>query len=141
MSHFLTDLDIRRRTRDTSTDQRGTWQLLAPLVYHSDLIGLVEVPAGFVTDLASVPRIPVAFLLAGDSGQEAAVVHDFLYSAKAVDRKTADAVFYEACCLGEPKWRAYMMWLGVRIGGSGPYHREPNQQQPADVLQQVPALA
>lgn len=131
MSHFVTDLDVRKHTHDSSSDQRGTWTLIAPLVYHSDLTGFVTVPAGFVTDFASVPRIPVAFLLAGDCGQEAAVVHDFLYTTHQVDRATADAVFREALLAGgEPRWRAWLMWLGVRIGGVGPYEADGQKQLP-----------
>lgn len=132
MSHFVTDLDVRKHTHDTSADQRGTWTLTAPLVYHSDrLRRFVTVPAGFVTDFASVPRIPVAFLLAGDCGQEAAVIHDFLYVTHEVDRATADSVFREALLAGgEPRWRAWLMWAGVRIGGAGPYEADGQKQAP-----------
>ena len=131
MSHFVTDLDVRKHTHDASADQRGTWSLTAPLVYRSDLIGLITVPAGFVTDFASVPRIPVAFLLAGDCGQETAVIHDFLYTTHQVDRAKADAVLREALVAGsEPRWRAWLMWLGVRIGGAKPYEAAGQKQLP-----------
>lgn len=140
MSHFVTDLDARELTRDTSTDKRGTRKLLAPLVYHSDLIGrIVTVPAGFVTDYASVPRIPVAYLLAGGCADAAAVVHDWLYTTHEVDRATADAVFREAILAGgEPRWRAWLMWLGVRIGGAGPYEAD-GQKQPETVARVIEA--
>ena len=129
MSHFVTDLDVRR-IEDGSSDGRGTWCLLAPFVYSSDLLGkLVVVPTGFVTDFASVPRIPVAFLLAGDCAQEGAVIHDFLYTSHEVDRATADAVLKEAALAGgSPYWRAWLMYLGVRIGGSGPYNSAGQRQ-------------
>ena len=133
MSHFVTDLEVRWHTTDTSPDKRGTRSLLAPLAYASDLLGRVLiVPGGFVTDFASVPRLPVAFLLAGDCAHEAAVCHDWLYSTHEVDRSMADAVFREACLIGEPEWRAWLMWAGVRIGGSGPYHAK-GQRQPAHI--------
>jgi hypothetical protein len=141
MSHFVTDLEVRWHTTDTSPDKRGTRSLLSPLVYSSDLLGrLVIVPAGFVTDFASVPRIPVAFLLAGDAAHEAAVVHDWLYSTHEVDRATSDAVFREACLIGEPAWRAWLMWLGVRVGGMVPYLAK-GQRQPAHIADQYPNLA
>jgi hypothetical protein len=131
VSHFVTSLDVRK-TQDNSADQRGTWKLLAPLVYQSDLLGkAVIVPAGFVTDFASVPRLPVAFLLAGNCGHEAAVVHDWLYTTHDTDRPTADAVFREAVQAGgDPGWRAWLMWAGVRIGGAGPYERAGQPQPP-----------
>lgn len=140
MPAFLTDLDVRLLTNDTSLDKRGTRKLLSDLIYRSDILGrTIVVPEGFVTDFASVPRVPVAFLLTGDSAHAAAVVHDFLYSTKIVDRKTADEVFYEACRLEEPVWRSWIMWLGVRLGGSTPYN-QPNQPQPPEVTEVVPKL-
>ena len=134
MSHFVTDLDVRKLARDPSADKRGTRQLLAPLVYCSDLLGReIVVPTGFVTDFASVPRIPVAYLLTGGCAERAAVVHDWFYTTHEVDRATADAVFHEAILAeGEPRWRAWLMWAGVRIGGAGPY-QAAGQKQPAHI--------
>lgn len=118
MSRFLTTLDARRM-EDTSHDGRGTWLLLAPLVYESDLAGItVTAPAGFVTDLASVPRLPFAYLLTGGIGHSAAVIHDALYITHVTTRETADDIFREALLvLGIPRWQATLMWLGVRAGG------------------------
>jgi hypothetical protein len=132
MSQFITDLDAREMTRDTSTDKRGTRKLLQPLVYSSDKLGrMVTVPAGFVTDYASVPRIPVAYLLAGGCADAAAVIHDWLYTTHEVDRATADAVFREAIVAGgDPAWRAWLMWAGVRIGGARPYEADGQKQLP-----------
>lgn len=132
MSHFITDLDAREMTRDTSTDRRGTRKLLSPLVYKSDLLDrTIAVPFGFVTDYASVPRIPVAYLLAGGCADAAAVIHDWLYTTHEVSRAAADAVFREAIVAGgEPAWRAWLMWAGVRIGGSGPYEADGQKQPP-----------
>ena len=115
MSRFVSALVTQRTGPKTA-------MLLVPLIYESDLIGLVEVPAGFSTDFASVPRLPVAYMLTGDTAHEAAVVHDFLYSTKRVSRSKADAVFLEAMeTLGMSWWRRRLMWLGVRVGGWGSY--------------------
>lgn len=131
MSHFITDLQVRKLARDASSDRRGTWKLLQPLVYESDrLKGLVTVPIGFITDFASVPRVPIAHLLTANCGHEAAVIHDWLYTTHQVSRREADAVFEEALLVGgEPRWRAWLMWLGVRVGGSGPFEAA-GQRQP-----------
>lgn len=131
VSRFITDLDVRKLGRDASADRRGTWRLLQPLVYHSDVLRrTLTVPDGFITDFASVPRLPVAFLLTAEAGHEAAVVHDFLYTTHEVERRVADAVFEEALLVGdEPRWRAWLMWAGVRIGGSGPW-KAAGQRQP-----------
>lgn len=124
------------RLEDSSRDGRGTWRLLASLGYSSDLIGQVTVPAGFVTDLASVPRLPVAFFLAGGLAHAAAVVHDWLYTTHQVDRATADSVFREACqACGVSRWRAYLMWLGVRAGGAGSWAADGPAQSPGVAIQ------
>jgi hypothetical protein len=141
MSHFVTDLDVRKYTHDASADGRGTWALLAPLVYSSDILRrMVTVPAGFITDFASVPRLPVAFLLAGNCGHAAAVLHDWAYTSHFITRSRADAMFREALIAGgEPAWRAWFMWAGVRIGGAHPY-RAAGQKQPRYVASLVDAL-
>jgi hypothetical protein len=133
MSKFLTPLQVEE-VSDGSSDGRGTWRLLATLVYESDLLKRrLTVPVGMLTDFASVPRIPIAFLLAGGAGNRAAVIHDWLYSTHEVERSVADAVFREALLAGgEPVWRAWMMYAGVRIGGSGPYEAN-GQPQPEHV--------
>jgi hypothetical protein len=115
MSRFLTRCLLQ--IADNRDDDQ--WILAVPLVYESDVAArTITVPAGFRTDLASVPRLPLVFLLAGDCAREAAVVHDYLYTSHLVDRNTADAVLREAsACTGVPAWRRWLMWAGVRIGG------------------------
>lgn len=69
-----------------------------------------------------MPRLPLAFWLFGAVAQEAAVVHDFLYSTGACSRKLADEVFAEAStACGVSAWRRGPMWLGVRLFGGGRY--------------------
>lgn len=119
MSKFLTKCVLQADDVDD-----GKWTVTAPLVYQSDVAKQTfTVPAGFVTDLASVPRLPVVYLLAGDTSSEAAVVHDYLYSTRCVPRDVADAVLREASAVtGVPAWRRFMMWAGVRIGGASHYN-------------------
>lgn len=115
MAAFLSELQVE------PADERddGQWRLTAPLVYRSDVAGCTfTVPAGFVTDFASVPRIPIVYDLCGDTSTKAAVVHDFLYTTHPCDRATADAVLREASALtGVPAWRRWLIWAGVRLGG------------------------
>lgn len=121
MSRFLTSCDLR-----VASDQDdGKFILLNPLLYESDLAKrVIIVPAGFTTDLASVPRLPLIYWLTGATSNEAAVVHDWLYSSHETDRKMADAILKEASEVTKvPAWRRWMMWAGVRaFGGS---HWEP----------------
>lgn len=129
VSRFLTKLRLEA-IEDMSLDDRGSWLLTSPLIYVSDVAGItITAPEGFITDLASVPRIPFAFELLAGIGHSAAVIHDVLYSYHVTTRRTADAVFHEALLLlGVPKAKAWAMWAGVRIGGRGPWNR-PGQLQ------------
>lgn len=107
------------------------WVLLAPLVYRHDTIPAamhhqVVVPEGFETDYASVPRLPIAYLLAGDTGHRAAVVHDYLYVTHppGISRASADAIFRRALSDdGEPWWRAQIMYAAVRLFGGPAWAR------------------
>lgn len=118
MARFLSELVTKRAPG--SDDRKAI--LAQPFVFESDKAGVITVPAGFVTDYASVPRLPLAYLLFGGVADEAAVIHDFLYSTGAVSRKVADAVFLEAMQACNVKgWRRWPMWLGVRIFGGSHY--------------------
>lgn len=123
MSKFLTSLVM-----ENATDQDdGKWRLTQPLIYDSDVAGRVfVVPAGFITDLASVPRVPIAYMLAGGTSNEASVIHDYLYSSHIVDRETADAVLKEASAVtGVPAWRRGIMWAAVRAFGASHWDSKP----------------
>ena len=117
-ARFLTKLSVKRVDPDSED-----WELTSELAFSSAVLDrLIIVPIGFVTDFASVPRLPFAFLLFGAVAQEAAVVHDFLYSTGACSRKLADEVFSEASkACGVSGWRRGPMWLGVRLFGGKRY--------------------
>lgn len=122
MSRFLTRLTTANVDADYAGG-RGKWELVAPLVYESDIVGQITVPVGFATDFASVLRLPLMYAVFGDRAHAAATVHDYLYSTADVDRKTADAVFAEAIAAstklsGLTRWE---MWAAVRLFG-GPHY-------------------
>lgn len=117
---FHAPLDIRQLGR-------RRWMTLAPLVYRSDLlVEPVTIPSEFITDLASVPRLPFAYLLAGDRAHGPAVVHDWLYQHPDwEDRALADAMLLEAMTVeqldlgfeAESLVMRRIIWAGVRAGG------------------------
>lgn len=119
MSKFLTDLDVVLLS-DSANSDRGSWKLQNELIYQSDVAAQVfVVPAGFVTDFASVPRVPLAFDLVGDTAHAAATLHDWLYTTHPVSRDMADAVLQEAAKVsGVSPFKAWLMWAGVRMGGA-----------------------
>jgi len=122
MAEFLTNLDIE-------LIDESTWMVTKPLVYQSDIIGKIVVPSGFITDLASVPRVPIVYLSWGSRAHREAVIHDFLYRIGCpinVPRYIADSVFLEAMtCRGKPWHIRYPMYAGVRLGGWACWKKEP----------------
>jgi len=115
MSIFKTNLDVRSKGE--------FWKLLSPLIFESEEFGEIVVPKGFLTNFASVPRIPVVYALFGNTSHSSATLHDFLYS-KDTDftRKTADGIFIEAMrSRKQPKWRRVPMYWAVRLFGKWHY--------------------
>lgn len=85
----------------------------------------ILVPDGFVSDFASIPRIFWAVIghPAGKYAQ-AAVLHDFLYRSGYFTRARCDEIFREACeVLGVSRFKTWILWLGIRIGGFLAYDR------------------
>lgn len=112
------------------SDSEDRWQLLADLRYRSAVFpSLITVPAGFVTDFASVPRLPVVYWRYGGRARQAAVVHDFLYQTHLTSaRAVADEVFAEAMRVSEVPWRfRWPMWAGVRVLGASAWNSGPER--------------
>lgn len=118
MSEFKTKLHVRL----IDSYKGGIWELMLPFVYSSSLLkDFIIVPPGFVTDFASVPRVPFIYSMLGNQVHEAAVLHDWVYSPKCKEpwtREQADDVLYEAAVLsGIPKYKAWLIWFAVRCFG------------------------
>lgn len=95
----------------------GEWVVYNRLVYdrgHEQII----VSRGFITDLASIPKLFRTLLDVNDAHRRAAVLHDFLYCLQMFTRKQCDDMFLEAMwVIGVPAWKRYAMYLAVRAGG------------------------
>lgn len=114
---FLDELHVSKRGEGWVLDQQ-----FRALVTDGSNAFKVEVPAGFETDFASVPRLPLAYLVAGNTSHKAAVIHDYLYKTQA-PRADADAVFRAAMrAEGVSAWRRGLMWAAVRAFGWAPYN-------------------
>lgn len=74
---FLTQLSL------IAESQPDLWRLGAPLVWCDPLFGKLVVPAGFVTDLASIPRLfrNLPWLDTNGLSRRPAVTHDWLYGS------------------------------------------------------------
>ena len=97
------------------------WILTEDCIYQSALIMyLIIAPEGFVTDLASIPRIVRMFIVKNGRHRAAAIVHDWLCKlGKDFDRRLADKIFLEAMkILGVPRIRRRLMYWAVAINTS-----------------------
>lgn len=123
MGHFVPPHDKLTATLVGERSGRELWRLERPLVFLSDLIGLIQVPPLFVSDGASVPRLPLMYWLFGGRATRVSVVHDWLYEEQRVGgmeitRAQADAVWNEASDAdGQPLRVSRSMWTGIRAGG------------------------
>ncbi len=80
----------------------------------------IVVPAGFATDLASIPR-RLRGIVSLDRGVEAAVVHDWLYRTRLVPRKEADLIFKALLEETEGWMTVQAMYWSVRVFGGFSY--------------------
>lgn len=82
------------------------------------------IPAETLSNGCSVPRLFWSLVCPTIDNRtiRAAVAHDWLYENHVCTRKEADDWFYDAMVEdGFPKFRAYLAWMGVRIGGGSHY--------------------
>jgi len=115
MGEFKTKLQVE--------SQGQYWELISPLIFDSNIYGEITVPAGFFTDFASVPRIPIVYAMFGNKSHSSAALHDYLYSgSEDISRKDADNIFLEAMeSRNQSKWCRKVMWRAVRWFGGGRY--------------------
>ena len=88
--HNIPPLDIAEKAEQ--------WVLVENCIYESDLWNqLIIVPAGFETDLASIPRIFRFLIIKNGKHRAAAIVHDYLCRlGLEFKRSLADRIFLEA---------------------------------------------
>lgn len=113
MSKFLTSLCV------TEIDDSVFQVCDHTFSYYSDRIAqVIDVPVGFFTDFASVPRLGVVYAMLGNTAHEPAVIHDWCYYTGTLTREAADKILLEAMAvIGVPLWRRWPIYWGVRMGG------------------------
>jgi len=116
----LTDLVIRR-PRSKRWD--GNFILEQKMKYLID-DEIIEIPSGFVTDLASIPRQVWLVVSKYDYGvAEASVLHDYMY-------KNKKGRFYSDLAMKKimedydvPAWRVDLVFKALRLFGGIFYHK------------------
>jgi len=98
-----------------------TWIIMRPFGYEvgsEDSGDTVEVPVGFQTDFASIPRLFWAILPKWGRYGNGAVIHDWLYWEQERERREADSIFLEAMeVLKVGAAVRYVMYWAVRAFG------------------------
>lgn len=109
------------------------WVTLSTLTYRSLNCGEISVPAGFVSDLASIPGAAKWYLDDDDPRiLAAAIVHDYVYKnlgalpgGQVLTRQQADEILREAMlALGARATQAALVHRLVRLFGGS--HWQPN---------------
>ncbi len=87
------------------------------------------VPAGFVTDLASVPDIAEPLLPRNGEYSTAAIIHDYLYWTQSCTREQADnlmsIVMKET---GVAPWKALLIYGAVRLAGQRAWDQDRDER-------------
>ena len=123
MSKFINEIDASVSKKTIDGKFTRVVILDRALFYESDLIGNVEVPEGFISDGASVPRMLWNLYPPFGEYLEAAVVHDLFCvlghkGESPIDFKMAAKVFKEAMAVcGVSRWKRQKMYLAVRWFG------------------------
>lgn len=125
MSAFLTPLIIRAFSPDELKAKGSASQLyclMEPFTYQSDLLGMtVTVPAGFITDFASIPRAVWAWMDPEDPViLFPSALHDYKYTIGDVSREQADGMLKEGMAIcGASAFDQFVVYRAVRLfGGS-----------------------
>ncbi|NMF98373.1 DUF1353 domain-containing protein [Aromatoleum toluolicum] len=105
-------------------EQDGEWILETPVWYRTASGADLVVPSGFVTDLASIPRLLHAVMPVNGAHRAAAILHDWLYETQQFTRAQSDCLFLAAMAdSGVGLAQRYAMYAGVRVGGWLPWSR------------------
>ncbi len=107
----------------------GLWKVVEDFSYHNKKDDIIVVPAGFLTDFASVPRIFWTLIPRYGKYTSASVLHDYLYSIKERSREESDRIFLDAMkVLKVSWWKRRVMWSAVRMFGGLCYDKNDHGQ-------------
>jgi hypothetical protein len=94
------------------------WRLTDWFAFWTSATGSIAVPKGFVTDMASVPKLFWNILPPFGRYTDAAVLHDYLYRTQVYPRATCDRLLLQAMKASRVKWwQRTIIYLNVRWFG------------------------
>lgn len=117
------------------------WKIVTPFDFVDTDGTVVSIPAGFVTDLASVPPIARSIVPKIGYWSQAAVAHDIGYAYHRAGknetwtRKQVDKWFLHGILVKEKEYeipkadsKAKLLYAGVRMGGLASWETEAERQ-------------
>jgi hypothetical protein len=114
------------------------WKLAADFSVVTDTVGPMTVPAGFVTDLSSIPRF-LWWESTPSDYPEAGVLHDYCYDHNRVPRAVADKLYREVVTyLNAGRPRSFARYWALRVFGGIAYRNDAATARPAQALPQSP---
>ena len=125
MSRFTESLVV------TPLPDGRTWIILYDFGYEIGDEGsgdVINVPIGFHTDFASIPRPLWAIFPRWGKYGNAAVIHDYLYWEQSHNRKESDDILLEGMVVLEVGYfTRYAIYWAVRLGGWWAWRRNKNR--------------
>ena len=132
MSAFLTRLRVEILP-PSEVRGRQLYRLLEDFVIDSNIVGRFAVPAGFITDFASIPRVAFAYIDPEDPCILCpSVGHDYGYSllgvlpdGRAFTRAQWDDVLVELMAISGARIdQRKVVYFAVRVGGASHWKTE-----------------
>ena len=102
-------------------EEHLNWRLLDHLDYQGNR-DTFSVPAGFVTNFASVPQLFWSLISPWGRQMKPAIMHDYFYRTGVVSRLDADRLFYRMMReLDVSWWKRQAIYRAVRLFGARHY--------------------
>lgn len=94
------------------------WELIKDFKFLDDQLGLIVVPAGFVTDFGSVPEALRNLISPTGKGTWGFVLHDWFYGTQTIPRADADRLLLRVIRFyGENPIESDAIFEALRIAG------------------------
>lgn len=128
---FLDELHIVALPKYKNRSKAQFYQISQAFRFESQILGLITVPAGLLTDFATIPGL-VRWVIDDEDPDilYPSIIHDFLYSLTGavafpkLSRHVADDVMIEAMrAVNAPKWKQGVVSAGIRAGGARAWAR------------------
>ncbi len=110
-------MDFHKSTLSISEVGYKNGRTIYRLTNDMDISGFI-IPAGFVTDLATIPRFILWLIPQRGAYDKAAILHDYLLLKFDKPKKEVDRIFLEQMKAdGVVRWKRNLMYIAVRLFG------------------------